>query len=452
MKTLPYVLFIFVVLVTLGIVVSKPLVHLLTEVWWFESVGVAEVFWTRLTWQVLLGVFTFVVYFLFLWGNCCLALRSLPQGTFRGFENFELSNDIPLISNSLTAIASGVSAWIAASITVRGWETVLKFLKQTSFNNRDPVFQQDISFYVFQLPFYERLYQWLLGLLLLGLVLSSTVYSLQVPQKAVSRNWSSRFVGGAKIHLSLLLSAIALLIAWGFWLRRYQLLYETGGIVSGAGYTDVHARLFAYSLLSLLAIGVAILFVLSARRRRFTLAWQGVVGFAVAFVLVNLLYPWFLQQLIVAPNELAKEKPYLVRNIQSTQAAYHLQDVERQGYAAEANLNRAVLQANQPTVQNIRLWDYRPLLSTYKQLQEIRLYYKFRDVDVDRYRLNNNYQQVMLSARELSYEQLPQEAKTWVNQRLKYTHGYGLVMSPVNQITADGLPELYIKLYRKLSL
>jgi hypothetical protein len=153
----------------------------------------------------------------------------------------------------------------------------------------------------------------------------------------------------------------------------------------------------------------------------------------------------FVQQFIVNPNELVKEKPYIAHNIQFTQAAYHLDGVQRESYAAEARLNRQVLQDNQTTIRNIRLWDYRPLLSTYRQLQEIRLYYEFKDVDVDRYRLNGNYQQVMLSARELAFNQIPQAARTWVNQRLKYTHGYGLVMSPVDRVTADGLPELYIK-------
>jgi uncharacterized protein len=434
---------IFLVII-LGFAIVKPLIHLLTELWWFDAVGVAEVFWTRLTWQVLLWVSTFVLYFLFLWVNYRVAMRSSQHHPLQRFEPFELHGDSLIVLNGIATIGCGVGAWIAASITATNWETVLKFLHRTPFASRDPIFQQDLSFYVFQLPLYEGIHQWLFGLLLMGLALSVAIYSLKFPM-TLSEDLRSPFFSGAKMHLSSLLGAIALLVAGGFWLGRYHLLYETGGVVSGADYTDANARLFAYSLLSLLAIGVAILLVLSARRRSLTLAVQGVVGFGVAFGLANILYPWLLQQLIVEPNELAKEKPYLAHNIQFTQTAYHLQDVKRQGYAAETKLDRAVLQANQPTMQNIRLWDYRPLLSTYKQLQEIRLYYKFRDVDIDRYTIDHNYQQVMLSARELSAEQLPPEAKTWVNRRLKYTHGYGLVMSPVNRVTTDGLPELYIK-------
>ena len=145
------------------------------------------------------------------------------------------------------------------------------------------------------------------------------------------------------------------------------------------------------------------------------------------------------------PNELAKEKPYITHSIKFTQQAYHLQDVQRRNYGATAKLDRQALEKNSATINNIRLWDYRPLLSTYRQLQEIRLYYHFDSVDMDRYQINGEYQQVMLSARELLADKLPAEAQTWVNRRLKFTHGYGLVMSPVNRSTSDGLPELYIK-------
>ena len=194
-----------------------------------------------------------------------------------------------------------------------------------------------------------------------------------------------------------------------------------------------------------MASSIAVLLIISIGQRRLTLPLAGIGLFFVTLLLINHLYPWFIQQFIVNPNELAKEKPYIAHNIKYTQAAYHLDDVQRQNFAAEAQLTSQSLADNQATVDNIRLWDYRPLLSTYQQLQEIRLYYKFKDVDVDRYQLNGNYQQVMLSARELDFDRVPQKAQTWVNQRLKYTHGYGLVMSPVNRVTPSGLPELYFK-------
>ncbi len=456
----------FIVLIIFGLVVGKPLIHLLTEVWWFNAVGFTSVFWTQLTWQVGLWGLTFLVYFLFLWGNYQFARRWSPAHPIprtprllAGAGNAQLNVMLLAIANPFVVIFCGLVAAMAAALSATHWDMVLKFFNATNFGDRDPIFQQDISFYVFRLPFYDAIHDWLFGLVVLGLLGAGAVYSLITPQRSVGAQLS-QLIGRAKVHLSLLLSAIALLISWGFWLERYHLLNQSSQVVFGASYTDVHARLLALNVLSLLAAGVAILWLFSITRKSFTLPLRGLGLFGVAFLLLNLLYPLVLQQFIVSPNELEKEKPYLAHNIQFTQKAYNLQAVQRQEYAAENQLDRSTLQANQPTLRNIRLWDYRPLLSTYKQLQEIRLYYKFRDVDVDRYALNHNaqnsdaqnrddqnsdYQQVMLSARELAYEQLPAEAKTWVNHRLKYTHGYGLVMSPVNKVTSDGLPELYIK-------
>jgi uncharacterized protein len=426
-----------------GLLLSRSLVHLLTESWWFDAVGFSEVFRTKLTWQILLWLFTFAVYTVWLWTNYRIAIHSTRHRPFSVFEetNFEPYTD--QLIRFLVRAASILVALAAASITASGWDTILKYLHRSPFGDRDPIFQRDISYWIFQLPFLEGIRGWLFGLSILGLTLSLVVYAL----KGVFAPEPERRVGhlAIKTHLSLLLSGLVLLVGWGFWLERFHLLYEAGGLVFGAGYTDVHARLLALTVLSLLSVGVAISLIVSARRRGWTIPLQSAGLFAIAFVLLNILYPWFMQQFIVAPNELAKEKPYLAHNIRLTQAAYHLHDVQQQNFAAETKLDRQTLQNNQPTLRNIRLWDYRPLLSTYRQLQEIRLYYKFTHVDVDRYRINGNYRQVMLAARELFFSQLPQAAQTWVNERLKYTHGYGLAMSPVNRITADGLPELYIK-------
>jgi uncharacterized protein len=431
------------VTVVAGLLLANALVHLLTESWWFDAVGFAEVFWTRLTWQVVLGLLTAGIYFGWLWGNYRIALHFTRHRTFNMFEASELEEYTDAIIHALALLGSGVIAVLAGSFAVSEWTTVLKYLHRTAFGEVDPIFKADIGFWIFQLPLVEGVRVWLLILLLLGLILSGTIYSL----KGIFNPDSHRVMGdGAiKMHLSVQSSGVILLWGWGFWLDRYHLLYGSGGVVFGAGYTDVHGRLFALTVLSILAIGFAISLLLSAQRQGWRIPLQLAGVFVVTFLLLNGLYPWAVQQFVVSPNELEKEKPYLTHNIRFTQTAYHLNDVQRQPYSAETNLNPTVLQANQPTIRNIRLWDYRPLLSTYRQLQEIRLYYRFSHIDVDRYRLKDTYQQVMLSAREFIFSQVPQTAQTWVNQRLKYTHGYGLVMSPVNRITSDGLPELYIK-------
>ncbi|NJM70045.1 MAG: UPF0182 family protein [Scytonema sp. RU_4_4] len=434
-----------ILIAIIGLSLSKTLVHILTETWWFDTVGFSEVFWTRLTWQILTWIVTFASYTLFLWRNYQIAMHHTRYSSFRFFEDSTLADYADKFANFLALVLILFIGFGAASASIPAWETILKYLHPTSFGDRDPIFQRDIGFYVFKLPLYEAIWNWLLFAFVWGLIVSVLVYFLKGNFTPQRRNGRNTLNGKAKSHLSLLLAGIAGLIAVDFWLKRYSLLYSTNGVVFGAGYTDVHARLFAYWMTSIIALLVAVLFVLSMRRRSYALSMLGIILFFVALVLLNGVYPWFVQQFIVEPNELTKEKSYIANNIKFTQNAYHLHDVQRQNYIAAAQLNRQVLQSNQPTIRNIRLWDYRPLLSTYRQIQEIRLYYQFQSVDVDRYTLNGNYQQVMLSGRELAYSQLPQEAKTWVNQRLKYTHGYGLVMSPVNQITSDGLPELYIK-------
>ncbi|MBD2564354.1 MULTISPECIES: UPF0182 family membrane protein [Nostoc] len=444
----------FIILIAIiGLSLSKTLVHILTEIWWFDTVGFSEVFWTKLTWQILTSIVTFAFYTLFLWINYQIAMHHTRHSSFRFFEDSTLVDYTDKFANFMALVLILFIGFGAASASTSAWETILKYLHPTSFSeglrpggsDRDPIFQQDIDFYVFQLPLYEAIRNWLLFAFVWGLIVSFLVYFLKDSFTLRQRDGRITLNGKAKNHLSLLFAGIAALIAVDFWLKRYSLLYSSNGVVFGAGYTDVHARLFAYSVTSIIALLVAVLLLLSIGRRSSALPMSGIVLFFMALVLLNGVYPWFVQQFIVEPNELTKEKPYIANNIRFTQNAYHLHDVQRQNYTAVSQLNRQVLQSNQPTIRNIRLWDYRPLLSTYRQIQEMRLYYQFQSVDVDRYTLNGNYQQVMLSGRELAYSQLPQEAKTWVNQRLKYTHGYGLVMSPVNQVTSDGLPELYIK-------
>ncbi|MGA7933266.1 MAG: UPF0182 family protein [Kovacikia sp.] len=435
-----------VLILILAIAFSKTLVHLLTESWWFDEIGLVSVFWTKLTWQVLLWGVSFAVYSTFLWGNYRLAMRNsrMRGWTLLQTNELELKAGVDRFSNLVAVALILAISLIAAASTLSAWEVALKYLHPTQFGTQDPIFHHDLSFYLFQLPLYEGVRLWLSGLILPTIALVIVVYLLRgmiIPGDRVILE----VIGSAKTHLSLLVGAVFLLLAWGFWLDRYGLLSSSGKVVFGASYTDIHARLVACLVMMVMSLAVAFLIVLSMHRRSFALPLQGLALFGLMFVIFNGIYPWFMQQFIVNPNELSKEKPYIEHNIRFTQAAYHLNDVQKERYAAIATLNRQSLQNDQPTLRNIRLWDYHPLLSTYKQLQEIRLYYQFSDVDVDRYTFNNDYQQVMLSARELSYAQLPQEAQTWVNQRLKYTHGYGLVMSPVNRIASDGLPELYVK-------
>ncbi len=427
------------------VIVSKPLAHLLTEIWWFDSMGFASVFWTKLGWQILISLVTLIIYGLLLLGNYGLAIHNTRHNPVRLLVD---DRDLGVLSEQgIHTAAIGLAAvWaaIAAIGTMTRWEIILKFFNATPIGETDPILHQDLSFYLFRLPLYESLYVWLMFPLAIALIVSVGIYLLK---GAVGGDQRGRLQiqQPAKHHLSLLLCFVFGLLGWHFWLARYQLFYTGGGTVFGVGYADHFAKLFGYQVSGLVAVAFGILCLLLMRRRNFGLELKGFGVLIMVFILFQGVYPWFVQQFLVAPNELTKEKEYLAYNIKFTQAAYRLNGIQQEKYQATANLTRQSLQNNQPTIQNIRLWDYRPLLSTYRQLQEIRSYYKFSDVDIDRYTLNGDYQQVMLSAREMAHEQLPIEAQNWVNKRLKYTHGYGFVMSPVNQITTDGLPEFFVK-------
>ncbi|MGC9502242.1 UPF0182 family protein [Baaleninema sp.] len=434
------------VLVLLGLMVSGSLIHLLTESWWFDSVGLSQVFWTRIQWQILAWVVGFVGCGAILWANYRIAMYVTRYRLFRALA--ESSTWSPYAKQIPNAIAGFVTFFVSlsvASAASSAWETILKFLNAREFGTTDAIFKQDLSFYLFDLPFYEVLQNGLLSIAVISLAAAVAVYAFK-GEIGLGRGWTHVVSGGVRVHLSSLLAIVAVLLAVGFWLQRYELLYSNEGVVFGAGYTDIHARLPAYGVMSFATIALAVLCVAALWQHSFALPLFGVGIAFIAWIVVGGIYPWAIQAFVVEPNELAKEKPYVANNIEATRQAYGLDSVERFDYPVEASLDRAALDANESTIDNIRLWDYRPLLSTYRQLQEIRLYYRFLDVDLDRYNLEDlGYRQVMLSPRELSYAQVPQQAKTWVNQRLKYTHGYGLVMSPVNRVTSDGLPEFFIQ-------
>ncbi|MEP0927745.1 UPF0182 family protein [Leptolyngbya sp. SLC-A1] len=437
----------WMVAITLLLVLSGSLVHLLTESWWFESVGYASVFWIRIKWQLALGVGSFFVYGGVLWANYQIARRLTRDRVYRFLSRYSDPIQRQQIERFTHLGVAGLVFLLSLGVALRAssaWQTVLQFLNPTEFGTPDPIFQRDIGFYMFKLPLWQGLQDNLLGLLVWSLLLASTVYALKGEVRP-ERGWKYFLTGEAKAHLCLLLAAIAALLAVGFWLDRFSLLYSDSGVIFGAGYTDVHARLQSFWLMGFVTLAVAALFLIALGRSGFSLPIFGIVIYLGVLVLVNGMYPWFQQNFVVEPNELTMERPYIEHNIAFTRQAYNLTSVVSEPFPADNRLDRAVLDANEPTVGNIRLWDYAPLLSTYKQLQEIRLYYNFEDVDVDRYTLNGDYRQVTLSARELPVEQLPPEAQNWINRQLKFTHGFGIVMSPVNQVTPNGLPDFFIR-------
>jgi uncharacterized membrane protein (UPF0182 family) len=323
------------------------------------------------------------------------------------------------------------------------WDAFIRFHWGGRFGQSDPIFGRDIGFYVFQLPFYELLRNSLLGLSIVTLMVVAIAYSqFGVLRPAeLSATHPDRRVSG---HLSLLLLLLSAIWAWGFYLDRYELLFSSRGVVYGVGYTAYHIeRIGLWIMLAAsLVLGVLILYCF-ARHRFFTLGGS-IGGYFVLYFLVLILIPVLVQKYGVQPSELELETPYLKNNIEFTRKAFQLDKIKEKAYPAMSDLTIDEINQHQTTIDNIRLWDWRPILQTYRQTQEIRLYYEFYAVDVDRYHLEDGYHQVMLSARELA-AQLPPKARTWVNQYLQFTHGYGQVMSFVSKKRQGGLPEYAIQ-------
>ena len=343
------------------------------------------------------------------------------------------------------SLVSGGALVLAALVALGetdNWDVALRFIRQAPYGQSDPLYGKDIGFYLFSLPAYVALKNWMLLTLVLCALVAGAVYWAHGDLTLEKRPPASPWVIA---HGSALLGLFFAVKAWSYWLDRYLLLYGDNAVVVGAAYTDVHVELPA--LLALVGIASAAAFASWANMwvRTYKLpAAAAVLVFGGSFVLA-LAFPALFQRVYVKPNELQLETPYLQRNIALTQEAYKLRQFTVKPFPAEQGLTFQSLQDNRATIDNIRLWDWQPLMDTYAQLQEIRTYYKFHDIDIDRYEIGGSYQQVMLSARELDPARLPSNAQTWVNLHLLFTHGDGVVMSPVTRKSAEGLPIFYLQ-------
>ncbi|HSC71140.1 MAG TPA: UPF0182 family protein, partial [Candidatus Methylomirabilis sp.] len=334
-----------------------------------------------------------------------------------------------------------VLGFLAASSASGQWEVFLRFLNAQSFNVQDALFGRDIGFYVFRLPVLATLYGWVLaalGLTFLLVVVTNVLHrGIQITPRG------PRIAAHARAHLLALGALFFLVKAGGYHLDAYELLFSPRGIVFGAGYSDIYANLPVLRLLTIISLGCAAVCIWQIGRRGFRPVLIAVGVLVAASFLGLAVYPTALQRFRVVPNELEKERSYIEMGIKYTRMAYGLDRIQEQEFPAEETLRADDLRRNDPTIKNIRLWDHRPLLATYAQLQEIRPYYRFVDVDNDRYLVDGQLRQVMLSPRELSYRHLPE--RTWINERMLFTHGYGVVLGPVNRITPEGLPDFWIK-------
>ena len=427
---------------------------------WFSSIGYAGVFWTAFAAKAAIFAFVFAITTLLLWGNAAVALRfassprlRVPTAFSPSFATFQSSQgpwaQLPGLQPSpfawriIVLAVTVILGLLIALAEASRWDLVLRFIHQAPYGRNDPLFDRDIGFYLFSLPVYVAVKNWLMWSLALAGLMAGAIFFARGDVHLDPPRWSVS--PAAVAHGSALLGLFFLVKAWSYALDRYLLLYDDNGVVVGAGYTDVHVELPALWLLIGFAVVAAIVAFANVRLRSAPLVIAaGLLVFGGAFIFGEMV-PALVQRFYVKPSELELERPYIQQTIALTREAYNLGQILVKPFPVEQDLTFQSLQQDSGTINNIRLWDWRPLMDSYAQLQEIRTYYRFLDVDVDRYRIGDSYQQVMLSARELIPSLLPTNAQTWVNLHLLFTHGIGAVMSPVTRTTAEGLPIFYLK-------
>jgi len=446
----------FIALFVVFILLSN-VVAFVTDWWWFSEVGYNQIFIKSLIAKIALFLSAGIFAAIFLLTNFSVALRSKISwlATLPRHGGVNLDNRLV---KKLAVAASLVIAFFFGLVAAANWQEVLKFISGAAFGAADPIFSKDIGFYVFSLPFLQMVLGLTKTLIALTMIGCGFMYFLQgslnfggLPEQTEGTARPIRDRGalralaisnGARIHLGILLAIFLAAIAVGVYLSRFTLLTSQSGLVFGATYTDTIVRipmLWVSMMAAVLAAVAAAWW-----------AWQGklapLIGAVSLYVVVGLagaVIPSLVQKLVVAPNELVKETPFIKRNIAATRQAFALDKIEEREISGDKPITASDIANNNLTVKNVRLWDRRPLLSTFSQIQEIRTYYEFAEVDNDRYIIDGEIRQIMLSPRELASESLPN--KNWINERLTFTHGYGVAAGPVNQVTPEGLPVLFVK-------
>jgi uncharacterized membrane protein (UPF0182 family) len=427
-----------------------PLVSLLVDWWWFQEIGYQVVFTRELVTRVLL----FLVVGGLTFGTLYLNLRTAQRGLVPDPIVFRIGQSAPRVdlTRALLQVSLPVSLFIgvlAGFAATPAWAMVLRFLYGTPFGIKDPIFSRDIGFYVFTLPALSAALGFVSVLAVISLITAVPVYALRgdilLGAGGPRRPLRLRIEPSAGLHLATLLAAIFLVTALRLWLVDIpNLLYSTTGPLVGASYTDLHARLPALRVSAVVALLAAVVVIIGGTRRRLgRSAVLAIGGYLLVAIVGRSLFPTAMQKLLVAPTELTREMPYLRNHIVATRQAWGLDSVETRELKGNDTLTLADIRANAATIENVRLWDRDPLLQTFGQLQEIRTYYDFVSVDDDRYWIDGKYRQILLSPRELNVRSLP--TRTFINEHLTFTHGMGLTMSPVNQVTSEGLPVLFIK-------
>lgn len=417
-----------------------------TDYLWFDSVGLGSVWTTLILSRVMLVLVGTAAAFGLMFLNLVLADRLAPRTPLlAGSPDEELVERYqewvtPRVLKFRLAV-SGVFGLLIGLGAGGWWENWLLYSNRQAFGITDPVFGNDVGFYVFQVPLYRDVFGWAFQFFLIATIVVAALHYLNGGIQFTPRR--PLVAAGVKVHLSVLLAIMAILKAGGYWLDRFDLLHSSRGAAYGATYTDVNAQLPALNLLIGISLVAAVLLLVNIRFRGWTLPAVAFGLWLVTSVALGGIWPAMVQRFSVQPDEINKELPFVERNIAFTREAYGLDAVEVRDFAADASLGGEDLAANGDTIDNIRLWDPTVLLTTYRQLQELRPFYQIKDIDVDRYDIDGLLTQVMLASRELDDSGLPDSG--WVNKHLVFTHGYGAVVSPANTVTSEGQPAFLVK-------
>jgi len=410
-----------------------------TDLWWFEERGYRDVFLTVFVSRIGIGAAFTLVLAVFIGVNLSIARRVRPFIIPTTPQQAQVQRIREAVDPFLPWVIAAVSVLFAltsgAAVGAQ-WQTFLLFLNGDAVVGVvDPLFSRDLGFWLFQLPFWSLIQTWAFTSLVLTILLTGGAHYVL---GAIRPETMEKVTPQAKVHLTVLVAAALAVRAWGYWLARYDLNYSPRGTVTGASFTDVNAELPALLLLiGVSAIAIVILFV-SLRRQGYLLPGAALGLLVVASIVLQGVYPAVVQRIRVDPQELAREREFISRNLEATRSAYGLDDVIRQPFSIRNDLDEQDVVDNEVTLRNVRLWDPEVLETTYSELQSLRPYYEFRNVAIDRYFIDGELRQVMLATRELS--RLPQQADTWQNRHITFTHGFGIVASQVNTANAEGQP------------
>lgn len=437
-------------MLVLGGTVFRFIIDFVVDYQWFSSVGYLDPWLTRILTNWAIHLFVGLLFFLFVFVNLLFTLPlakkalDVAQSGLAETQLFAITDWVQkehLLKYYV--LFSLVPSFLFSQIAADRWKDLLMFFNSQSFGVADPLFGLDVGFYIFNLPLLEFIYGLLQVILIITAILLAVIYQLINIIGFGRISWKD--LPRARFHLAWLVAAFFVIKALGYRLDMYGLLYSPSGVAFGASYADVHAHLPGLQILTVIALIAAAGVVFGLLMRRIPIAVISIGGLFLASILLQAVYPTLIQRFKVEPNEFNMEKPYIENNIHYTRLSYGLDKIEEKPLNLEDNLTLTDLTEYKETIGNVRLWDWRPLQQTYSQLQEIRLYYKFKGVDIDRYTVDGQYRQVMLSARELDPNALQDKAQTWINQKLLYTHGYGVAMSPVNEVTVEGLPRFFLQ-------